>query len=67
MTVNELSSQVQKTMAQHIVTGITEMFRDFYIAANLHRLQQYVPSLTKEMIGGFPTFFAYYPRTNECT
>eukprot|EP00467_Chlorarachnion_reptans_P012609 CAMPEP_0114532178 /NCGR_PEP_ID=MMETSP0109-20121206/26516_1 /TAXON_ID=29199 /ORGANISM="Chlorarachnion reptans, Strain CCCM449" /LENGTH=439 /DNA_ID=CAMNT_0001715203 /DNA_START=156 /DNA_END=1476 /DNA_ORIENTATION=- len=44
---------LQKTMAQHIATGVKEMFRDFVIDANLRRLQQYVPTLSKEMIEGW--------------
>eukprot|EP00466_Bigelowiella_natans_P015746 jgi/Bigna1/51938/estExt_Genewise1Plus.C_40162 len=44
---------VQKAMAQHLVTGVKEMFRDFFVGANLRRLQRYVPSLSHDHIEGW--------------
>eukprot|EP00471_Norrisiella_sphaerica_P011555 CAMPEP_0184501628 /NCGR_PEP_ID=MMETSP0113_2-20130426/48165_1 /TAXON_ID=91329 /ORGANISM="Norrisiella sphaerica, Strain BC52" /LENGTH=426 /DNA_ID=CAMNT_0026890451 /DNA_START=133 /DNA_END=1413 /DNA_ORIENTATION=- len=44
---------LQKTMAQHITTGAKEMFRDFFLSANLARLQQYVPCLERKHIEGW--------------
>jgi len=44
---------VLKVFSTHLVSGIKEIYKDFVLSSQIARLQEYVPSITKDHIGGW--------------